>query len=104
MATQHKVDWSECPLVKVKPEVQSGASVLRGIAEQFELPPDRVQASCPTHKATALLILFDKNVPVGVRRFLPSRNYTTGDAPFPADNAFSTQRPLLKPPYNRWES
>ncbi len=64
MATQDKVDWSECPLVEVKPRVQSGAPVLRGtrmpanaivdnfdygvsiseIAEQFELPPDRVEA------------------------------------------------------------
>jgi uncharacterized protein (DUF433 family) len=64
MATPDKIDWSECPLVEIKPEVQSGAPVLRGtrmpanaivdnfdygltvseIAEQFELPPDRVQA------------------------------------------------------------
>lgn len=64
MATQDKVDWSECPLVEVKPGVQSGAPVLRGtrmpvnaivdnfeygvsvseIAEQFELPPDRIKA------------------------------------------------------------
>ncbi len=58
------VDWSECPLVEVKRGVQSGAPVLRGtrmpvsaiidnfdygasaaeIAEQFELPPERVEA------------------------------------------------------------
>ena len=64
MATQDKVDWSECPLVEVRPGVHSGAPVLRGtrmpanaivdnfdygvsiseIAEQFELPPDRVEA------------------------------------------------------------
>ena len=64
MATQDKIDWSECPLVEVKPGVQCGAPVLRGtrmpakaivdnfdygmsaseIAEQFELPPDRVKA------------------------------------------------------------
>ncbi len=64
MAAQDKIDWSECPLVEIKPGVHSGASVLRGtrmpanaivdnfdygmsvseIAEQFELPPDRVQA------------------------------------------------------------
>ncbi len=64
MATKEKVDWSECPLVEVKPGVQSGAPVLRGsrmpvnaivdnfdygvsvaeIAEQFELPPDRIEA------------------------------------------------------------
>ena len=64
MAAQDKVDWSECPLVEIKPGVQSGAPVLRGtrmpvnaivdnfdygvsvseIAEQFELPPDRVEA------------------------------------------------------------
>jgi uncharacterized protein (DUF433 family) len=64
VASQDKVDWSECPLVEVKPGVQSGAPVLRGtrmpanaivdnfdygmsvseIAEQFELPPDRVEA------------------------------------------------------------
>jgi uncharacterized protein (DUF433 family) len=64
MAAQDKIDWAECPLVEVKPGVQSGAPVLRGtrmpanaivdnfdygmsvseIAKQFELPPDRVQA------------------------------------------------------------
>ncbi len=30
MATQDNIDWSECPLVEVKPAVQSGAPVLRG--------------------------------------------------------------------------
>ena len=64
MAVQDKIDWSECPLVEVKPGVQSGAPVLRGtrmpvnaivdnfdygvsvseIAEQFELPPERIEA------------------------------------------------------------
>ena len=64
MAATEKIDWSDCPLVEVKPEVQSGAPVLRGtrmpadaivdnfdfgvsaaeIAEQFEIPPERVEA------------------------------------------------------------
>jgi uncharacterized protein (DUF433 family) len=64
MATEEKIDWSECPLVEINPGVQSGAPVLRGtrmpvsaivdnfeygvtvaeIAEQFEVPPDRVEA------------------------------------------------------------
>ena len=64
MATEEKIDWSECPLVEVKPGVQSGAPVLRGtrmpvgaivdnfdygvsvaeIAEQFEILPDRIEA------------------------------------------------------------
>ncbi len=64
MVTQDKIDWSECPLVEVKQAVQSGTPVLRGtrmpvnaivdnfdygvsvseIAEQFELPPDRIEA------------------------------------------------------------
>ena len=64
MAPQAKIDWSDCPLVEVKPEVQSGAPVLRGtrmpataivdnfdyglsvaeISEQFEVPQDRFQA------------------------------------------------------------
>jgi uncharacterized protein (DUF433 family) len=64
MATQEKIDWSECPLVEVKPGVQSGAPVLLGtrmpsdaivdnfdygvsvaeIVEQFEVPPDRIEA------------------------------------------------------------
>ena len=63
-ANKEKIDWSECPLVEVKPRVQSGAPVLRGtrmpvntivdnfdygvsvdeIAEQFEIPPERVEA------------------------------------------------------------
>jgi uncharacterized protein (DUF433 family) len=61
--TYDKVDWSECSLVERKSSVQVGAPVLRGtrmpveaivdnfdygvsiaeIAEQFELPPDRVE-------------------------------------------------------------
>jgi uncharacterized protein (DUF433 family) len=64
MVTKEKIDWSECSLVEVKPEVQSGAPVLRGtrmpvnaivdnfdygvsvaeIAEQFEVPLDRIEA------------------------------------------------------------
>ena len=64
MNTQDKIDWSECPLVETKQGVHSGAPVLRGtrmpvsaivdnfdygvsvpeIAEQFELPPDCIQA------------------------------------------------------------
>ncbi len=64
MARQDKIDWSECPIVEIKPRVHSGAPVLRGtrmpanaivdnfdygmsvseIAEQFELPPDRIEA------------------------------------------------------------
>ena len=64
MATQGKIDWSDCPLVEIKPGVQSGAPVLRGtrmpveaivdnfdygvsvadIAEQFEIPPDHIEA------------------------------------------------------------
>ena len=64
MATPDKVDWSKCPLVETTPGVQSGAPVLRGtrmpanaivdnfdygvsvseIAEQFELPPDCIEA------------------------------------------------------------
>ena len=64
MATTEKIDWSECPLVETKPGVQSGATVLSGtrmpvnaiidnfdygvsvaeIAEQFEVPPDRIEA------------------------------------------------------------
>ena len=64
MAAIVQVDWSQCPLVEVKPKVLSGAPVLRGtrmpvsaivdnfdygvsvaeIAEQFEVPQDRVEA------------------------------------------------------------
>jgi uncharacterized protein (DUF433 family) len=64
MATKQEIDWSECPLVEVKPAVQSGAPVLRGtrmpvnaivdnfdyglsaaeIAEQFQVPLDKVEA------------------------------------------------------------
>lgn len=64
MTTKEKVDWSECALVEVKPGVQSGAPVLLGtrmpvdaivdnfdyglsvdeIAEQFEIPPGRIES------------------------------------------------------------
>jgi uncharacterized protein (DUF433 family) len=64
MPSKEQIDWSECPLVEVKPGVQSGAPVLCGtrmpvnaivdnfdygvsvaeIAEQFEIPADRVEA------------------------------------------------------------
>ena len=64
MAPNENIDWSECPLVEVKPGVLSGAPVLLGtrmpvdaiidnfdygvsvaeIAEQFEVPPDRIKA------------------------------------------------------------
>jgi uncharacterized protein (DUF433 family) len=64
MATEEKIDWSQCPLVEINPRVQSGAPVLRGtrmsanaivdnfdygvsvaeISEQFEIPKDLVQA------------------------------------------------------------
>jgi uncharacterized protein (DUF433 family) len=59
-----QVDWSQCPLVEVDPEVQSGAPVLTGtrlpasaivdnaeyglsvaeISEQFEVSPSQVEA------------------------------------------------------------
>ena len=64
MASNENIDWSECPLAEIKPGVHSGAPVLRGtrmpvnaivdnfdygvsvaeIAEQFEIPPERVEA------------------------------------------------------------
>jgi uncharacterized protein (DUF433 family) len=64
MASLENVDWSECPLVEIKPGVQSGAPVLRGtrmpvsaivdnfdyglsvaeISQQFEVPRDCIQA------------------------------------------------------------
>ena len=64
MAAMEKIDWSDCPLVEVKPGVQSGVPVLRGtrmpvdaivdnfdcgvsaaeIAAQFEIPPEQVEA------------------------------------------------------------
>jgi uncharacterized protein (DUF433 family) len=64
VSSEEKIDWSECPLVEIKLEVQSGAPVLRGtrmpvsaivdnfdyglsvaeIAEQFEISPERVEA------------------------------------------------------------
>jgi uncharacterized protein (DUF433 family) len=64
VSSDEKIDWSECPLVEIKPGVQSGAPVLRGtrmpvsaivanfdyglsvaeIAEQFEIPSEHVEA------------------------------------------------------------
>lgn len=71
MLESKNVDWSECPLVEVKPHVQSGAPVLRGtrlpvstivdnfdygvtvaeIAEQFEVPLADVEAVLSYAKA-----------------------------------------------------
>ncbi len=62
--TTETINWSDCPLVEVKPGVHSGAPVLRGtrmpvnaiidnfdhgvsvaeIAELFEVPPEQVKA------------------------------------------------------------
>lgn len=64
MQVNGKIDWSECPLVETRADVQSGAPILRGtrlpvsaivdnfdyglsiaeIAEQFEVPVDRVES------------------------------------------------------------
>jgi uncharacterized protein (DUF433 family) len=64
MPARENIDWSVCPLVELKPNVQSGAPVLRNtrmpvdaivdnfdyglsateIAEQFELRLDHVEA------------------------------------------------------------
>ena len=64
MASHENIDWSECPLVEIKPSVQSGAPVLRGtrmpvsaivdnfdygvsiavISGQFEVPQDCIDA------------------------------------------------------------
>ena len=64
MPFDEQIDWSRCPLVEMKPQVQSGAPVLRGtripvsaiidnfvhglnaaeIAEQFQVPLDQAQA------------------------------------------------------------
>jgi uncharacterized protein (DUF433 family) len=61
---KESIDWTECPLVEVKPGVQSGAPVLLGtrmpvdaivdnfdyglsvaeIAEQFEIPQNSIEA------------------------------------------------------------
>ncbi len=63
MDVVEQIDWSRCPFVEVKTNVQSGAPVLRGtrlpvsaivdnfdygvsvaeISQQFEIPEDRVQ-------------------------------------------------------------
>jgi uncharacterized protein (DUF433 family) len=64
MGSAEQIDWSQCPLVEVNPNVQSGAPVLQGarmpvsaivdnfayglsvaeISAQFEVPRDRIQA------------------------------------------------------------
>jgi len=64
MPNCEKIDWSECPLVEAKPEVQSGSPVLRGtrmpvgaivdnfdygvsiaeISKQFEVSEESVKA------------------------------------------------------------
>jgi uncharacterized protein (DUF433 family) len=64
MSSTEHIDWSQCPLVEARPDVQSGVPVLRGtrmpvsaivdnfdygvsvaeISQQFEIPQDRVQA------------------------------------------------------------
>ncbi len=64
MVAGEQIDWSQCPLVEVKPKVLAGAPVLRGtrmpvsaivdnaayglsvaeIVEQFQIPEAQVQA------------------------------------------------------------
>jgi uncharacterized protein (DUF433 family) len=64
MAVAEQIDWSQCSLVEVKPNVQSGVPVLCGtrmpvsaiidnfayglsvaeIAQQFEIPESQIQA------------------------------------------------------------
>jgi uncharacterized protein (DUF433 family) len=64
MAVADQIDWSQCSLVEVTPNVQSGAPVLRGtrmpvsaivdnfdygvsvaeISEQFEIPESQIRA------------------------------------------------------------
>ena len=64
MNPEQKIDWSQCPLVEIKPRILRGAPVLSGtrmpadsiienfdygvslaeISEQFELPLDQVEA------------------------------------------------------------
>ena len=64
MPSKETIDWSQCPLVEIKPGIQSGAPVLRGtrmpvnaildnfdygvspaeIADQFEISPDVIEA------------------------------------------------------------
>jgi uncharacterized protein (DUF433 family) len=63
MAVAQQIDWSQCALVEIKPNILSGAPVLRGtrmpvsaivdnfdygvsvaeIFEQFEIPEDRIR-------------------------------------------------------------
>jgi len=97
MDTQDQIDWSECPLVEMKHGVQSGAPVLRGtrmpvsaivdnfddgvsvpeIAEQFEVPADRVEAIVAHAQSHRVAHPVDKSVPVGVRRFLHGHDVRT---------------------------
>jgi uncharacterized protein (DUF433 family) len=64
MSTEHKIDWSQCPLVESNAKVLSGSPVLRGtrmpadaivdnleysmkvaeIAEQFEISSEQIEA------------------------------------------------------------
>ncbi len=64
MSAEEKIDWSQCPLVEINSQIQSGAPVLRGtrmpveaivdnfdydvsvaeISQQFEVPQDLVEA------------------------------------------------------------
>jgi uncharacterized protein (DUF433 family) len=64
MSLNEYIDWSECPLVEIKPGVQSGSPIVRGtrlpaaaivdnfdygvsldeISEQFEIPIASVEA------------------------------------------------------------
>ena len=64
MSAEEKIDWSQCSLVEINSQIQSGAPVLRGtrmpveaivdnfdydvsvaeISQQFEVPQDLVEA------------------------------------------------------------
>jgi hypothetical protein len=77
MATQDKIDWSECALVEVKQGVQSGVPVLRGT----RMPVNAIVDTPPPFQCEPMT--FAEQVPAQATTLIHRYNLTTSRRPIP---------------------